>query len=213
MYKRGFTIFFAVLVGSLALAIGFSIYELLIRELALSQTATQSQYAIYAADAGAECALYWDNKCTPGVNAACSCTAFDSGGACTRGTAFATSSLSANPASGVYCTTLGGGRHDIAVNGWPAGANTSLPPTPAAVPPWGVWNETTASLPVIQPNATTVFLVLLGTALTSPCAKVTVAKIPQNNGEPPRTTITSRGYNTCSNSGILRLERALQVSY
>lgn len=59
---KGFTIFFAMLVGSLSLAIGLAIYDLTIRELDLSATATQSQYAIYAADAGAECVLYWDAK-------------------------------------------------------------------------------------------------------------------------------------------------------
>ena len=58
--KRGFTVFFAVLVASLALAIGIAIYDLLLRELELSRAATESQYAIYAADTGAECALYWD---------------------------------------------------------------------------------------------------------------------------------------------------------
>ena len=60
--RQGFTIFFAVLVASLALSVGLAVYSLLVRELALSQIATQSQYAIYAADAGVECALYWDNK-------------------------------------------------------------------------------------------------------------------------------------------------------
>lgn len=60
--KKGFTIFFAALVGSLALAVGISIYDLLVRELALSQVSSQSQYAIYAADTGVECALFWDFK-------------------------------------------------------------------------------------------------------------------------------------------------------
>jgi hypothetical protein len=64
---RGFTVFFAVLVSSLALAVGLALYDLFSRELVLSQTTTQSQYAIYAADTGAECALYWDNK-YPGAN-------------------------------------------------------------------------------------------------------------------------------------------------
>ncbi len=59
-YKRGFTMFFAVLVASLALGIGVAIYDLVVRELLLSYTTEQSQYAIYAADTGAECALYWD---------------------------------------------------------------------------------------------------------------------------------------------------------
>ena len=61
-YKKGFTIFLAMLVGSLALAIGAAIYDLTIRGLNLSFIANQSQYAIYAADTGAECALYWDSK-------------------------------------------------------------------------------------------------------------------------------------------------------
>src|SRR3569832_1218162 len=59
---RGFTIFFAVLVAGLSLAVGVVIYYLLIRSLSLSQISTQSQFAIYAADTGAECALYWDLK-------------------------------------------------------------------------------------------------------------------------------------------------------
>jgi len=61
---KGFTLFYALLVASLALAIGASIYDLTLREIDLSGDATQSQYAVYMADSGAECALYWDNKCT-----------------------------------------------------------------------------------------------------------------------------------------------------
>ena len=64
---KGFTLFFAVLVGSLALAVGVAIYDLTVRELQLSSVATQSQYAIYAADTGAECALYWDNHWVGGA--------------------------------------------------------------------------------------------------------------------------------------------------
>jgi hypothetical protein len=60
--RRGFTIFLATLVSSLALAIGIAIFDLTVRSLALSGTLAQSQYAIYAADTGAECALYWDSK-------------------------------------------------------------------------------------------------------------------------------------------------------
>lgn len=93
---RGFTIFFAMLVGSLALAIGVAIYDLTVRELDLSGTATQSQYAIYAADTGAECALYWDLKCPLGY-----CT---SGAA--AGSAFATSSQSVTPPSGIICNGI-----------------------------------------------------------------------------------------------------------
>ncbi len=95
--RRGFTIFFAMLVGSLALAVGVAIYDLTVRELDLSQTATQSQYAIYAADTGAECALYWDFKC-PG--SLCSAGA--------AGSAFATSSQSIGPLTptGITCNSV-----------------------------------------------------------------------------------------------------------
>ncbi len=93
---RGFTIFFAMLVGSLALSIGLAIYDLTVRELDLSGTATQSQYAIYAADTGAECALYWDLKCTLP-----NCV---SGAA--AGSAFATSTQSVTPPSGVVCNGI-----------------------------------------------------------------------------------------------------------
>jgi hypothetical protein len=54
--------FFAVLVSSLALAIGIAIFDLVTRELQLSSTSAQSEFAIYAADTGVECVLYWDFK-------------------------------------------------------------------------------------------------------------------------------------------------------
>lgn len=100
---RGFTVLFAMLVSSLALAIGVAIYDITVRELDLSSTATQSQYAIYAADTGAECALYWDSK-----------------------NIFATSSQSSVPASGVLCNGV-----DIASAPWtvesaPAAATTTF---------------------------------------------------------------------------------------
>jgi hypothetical protein len=59
---RGFTLFYALLVDSLALDIGTSIFDITLREIELSNAATQSQYAVYVADSGAECALYWDSK-------------------------------------------------------------------------------------------------------------------------------------------------------
>jgi len=111
--NRGFTIFFAMLVGSLSLAVGFAIYDLTVREIDLSAAASQSQYAIYAADTGVECALYWDSKY---------------GGA---GTAFGTSSAS-TWGSDVICNgqniaTLGTPPTPIAAlpTGWSAWAITS----------------------------------------------------------------------------------------
>lgn len=55
---------FAVLVASVLLSIGLSIFSLTVKELALSSSGRESQFAFYAADTGAECALYWDFKGT-----------------------------------------------------------------------------------------------------------------------------------------------------
>jgi hypothetical protein len=149
MNKNGFTIFFATLVTSLALAIGLAIYDLTTRELALSATVNQSQYAIYAADTGAECALYWDAKC--------------SAGACVGGSAFATSTETDGgafpPTSGVLCNS-----QDV--------ASAGTPPASFALPPagWTAWAlQQTAS------TATTTFWIALG-AVNGPCVKVEVAK-------------------------------------
>lgn len=155
--KQGYTVFFAALVASLALAVGLAIYDLTVREVELSRTATQSQYAIYAADTGAECALFWDNKYQ------------------WSGSAFATTSAY-TPAGSIVCN----------------GQTVSITPTAGAS------------------AATTTF-----TLLFSPqpyCAAVTIAKV----GNPAQTTLVSRGYNTScppTETGIIRLERALRVSY
>ena len=51
---------FAVLVSSVLLSIGLSIFNITIKELVLSSSGRESQFSFYAADTGAECALYWD---------------------------------------------------------------------------------------------------------------------------------------------------------
>jgi hypothetical protein len=174
---KGFTIFFATLVGSLALAIGLAIYDITYRQLDLSLTVAQSEYAIYAADTGAECALYWD--------------AHYNGN--TISSAFATSSTSGYPTSGIVCGTF-----DVAANG--------TPPTPyvAQGVTWTQWAVTSNAN-----AATTTF------TLTFPnysyCEKVEVAKY--TNGGAVSTTILSHGYNTCIAGSQIQLERELKVSY
>ncbi len=58
--SRGFTLLIAALVASIVLALGTSIYELAQKEVILSSLGRDSQFAFYAADTLAECALYWD---------------------------------------------------------------------------------------------------------------------------------------------------------
>lgn len=58
--EKGFTLMLAALIASVVLALGTSIFSLAQKELALSSVGRDSQFAFYAADTGAECALYWD---------------------------------------------------------------------------------------------------------------------------------------------------------
>lgn len=58
--QRGFTLLLAALVASIVLALGTSIYTLAQKQVMLSSLGRDSQFAFYAADTAAECALYWD---------------------------------------------------------------------------------------------------------------------------------------------------------
>lgn len=60
--KRGFTLLIAALVASIVLSLGASIYTIASKEVALSAIGRDSQFAFYAADTAAECALYWDAR-------------------------------------------------------------------------------------------------------------------------------------------------------
>lgn len=60
--QRGFTLLLAALISSIVLALGASIYELASKEIQLSAIGRDSQFAFYAADTAAECALYWDAR-------------------------------------------------------------------------------------------------------------------------------------------------------
>jgi hypothetical protein len=75
--SRGFTLLLAALVASVAVSLGSSIYTIVSKELQLSSIGKDSQYAFYAADTAAECALYWDARfnwfstSTPSTAAVC----------------------------------------------------------------------------------------------------------------------------------------------
>jgi len=56
----GFVLSFAVLISGVLLSIGLAIFTITLKELILSSTGRESQFAFYAADSGGECALYWD---------------------------------------------------------------------------------------------------------------------------------------------------------
>lgn len=192
--KRGFTIFFAMLVASLALSVGLAIYDLTVREIDLSFTATQSQYAIFAADSGAECAIYWDTHYTG-----------SSGGS---NSAFATSTFytGAGTSAGLTCSgtsdTDASTGQDVTLQGPPTMDTGSGRYYNASCTTSAWCKETGGSV------ATTTFMVTFPSQQY--CAVVQVAKVTVSGVL--YTTVTSRGYNICT-SGVTRIERTLQISY
>lgn len=58
--ERGFTLLLATLTASLLLILGSAIFGLIRKEVILSSLGRDSQFAFYAADTSAECALYMD---------------------------------------------------------------------------------------------------------------------------------------------------------
>lgn len=60
--SAGFTLFVAVLVSSLLLAVGFSIGNIVLKQLTIAGGGGGSLVAFYAADSAIECATYWDRK-------------------------------------------------------------------------------------------------------------------------------------------------------
>lgn len=89
--NKGFALLYSVLIASVLLAIGLAIFNITIKELLLSSLGRDSQFAFYAADTGAECALYWDFK----------------------GNAFATSSTSSIECAGNIIEGMGGGGYGV----------------------------------------------------------------------------------------------------
>lgn len=63
--NRGFTLLFAVLTASVLLSLALVIFSQMYKTLLLSSASKESLAAFYAADSGAECALYWDLKHEP----------------------------------------------------------------------------------------------------------------------------------------------------
>lgn len=58
--QKGFTLLLAALVAAIVLALGSSIYSIAKKQVTLSSLGRDSQFAFYAADTAAECALYYD---------------------------------------------------------------------------------------------------------------------------------------------------------
>ena len=51
---------FSVLISSLLVVVGLSIFNITLKEMTISTAGRESQVAFFAANSGLECALYWD---------------------------------------------------------------------------------------------------------------------------------------------------------
>ena len=64
-YSGGYTLLFAVLISAVVLSVAISVLNISRKELTLTSSIRESGYAINAADAGYECAVYWDRNFSP----------------------------------------------------------------------------------------------------------------------------------------------------
>lgn len=62
---QGFAILLAILLVSIVLTIGLTLFNITYRQLLLSSLAKESQYAFYASDSAMHCARYYDNLSDP----------------------------------------------------------------------------------------------------------------------------------------------------
>lgn len=58
--QKGFSLLLSIVVTSILLVISFVVSNIAYRQLVISSTNKESQYAFYAANSGVDCAIYWD---------------------------------------------------------------------------------------------------------------------------------------------------------
>jgi len=69
--QRGAVLLIAMLVASVALSVGFGVYNRTYKELLFASFWKQTQVAFSAADSGLECVLYWDTRVPQPASATC----------------------------------------------------------------------------------------------------------------------------------------------
>lgn len=188
--NKGFTLLFAVLVSVLLIAIGASMITIALRQVVLSGAGRESQFAFYAANTGIECALYWDIHPKNQGDGTVLYT-FPANGQDLR-----------DDFSGVTCD--GGQIKDG--TGFSNDANNQFT-TDGSGYSWDTVfdtypNDYTFRMSIENEDANTLY-----------CAQVTVSKESTVDSR-VKTTITSRGLNTCDPDGNARaVERALVLEY
>ncbi len=195
--RGGYALMLSIVVSSVVLSIGLSLLNIVQKELILSGTGRDSQFAFYAADAGLECVLYWD----------------------IHEQAFPSSETDWNSGAPPLSSGDGCGKTDFGDSGesqWIAVLDDGATPygcVTAGDPP-----VTTCS--GHEDDIVTLTFQIDFSAQDAPhgsCAKITVTKT--GNGQTGgnyevRTTADSKGYNDeCSLDNPALVERGISVSY
>ena len=204
-HKQGFTLLYAVVVTSILLASALSIISIALRELALSTSSRDSQYAFYVANTGLECAMYWDK--------AGAAESEDVGDPPIPGVAEFPIFVSPDGSDGispayngpfeVYC--LGGTGAAADIRGGTDGEYHYENTDSIDIYPAGEW-----LVSADEDVSTTKFRISFTGDAAGACADVLVTK--EDIGANIQTTIESRGYNTCATSKR-RVERGVQTIY
>ena len=176
---------YAILIAGLLLAVGVSIFNISIREFNLSLYANQSQEAMFAADAGYECAFFWNDA-----------RFVDSAGNLYRGFATSTESVSmvkpiikCGTRFSAFNPVTGGGDLDM------RDPYISTIDSTSAVSNFILYLDGTESSPDFKGK----------------CAVVSVTNSVQSGAAV--TQIDSRGYNTCDSSNPKIVERGITLYY
>lgn len=202
-YKKGFVLAFSLLISSIVLVLAFGIFSILLKQIVLTSSAKDSQIAFYAADAGMECALYWDTHTSRDPSA------------------FPNQQFPYNY-TGMFGLSID--NPDIALS-YPDFNQVTLDLGNPEVVTCGVDGMSlydvvdTSDIDDIPVPVTLSSFTFDTTTNRKVCASVRISKrygSPTISGNPKSgfdTIIESRGYNDCDGTNIKRVERALEVKY
>lgn len=186
--KRGFTLLFAILVAVMVLAVGASIINISLKQVILSGSGRESQFAFYAANTGMECALFWDLNGTILDNNGQARYVFPPPGA---------EDLLRTDTEYFTC-----GSTNI-INGDPS--------NPYTEDRWQTSDNGQVSTKVFRIE---VSHTVTGVDIIEYCAEVTVEKKYIDDAGSIQTTITSQGLNTCDPENDPRaVQRGLELQY
>jgi competence protein ComGC len=67
--QKGFTMLIAIVTTSILLIVSFAVANVVVKQISAIYAGKQSQVALYSAESGVECAMYWDLKDPSGDSA------------------------------------------------------------------------------------------------------------------------------------------------